>query len=121
MKPQSHFTCFCLQVCGGHSNATANGTCPDSRCGGAGCRDDHGEGVCGGEGCNGTVSSSVRALDGAKNASNSLNAATEELEAVAKKVLEHSNVALAERGGKGRRILTNSLLMSPFSSRTSPL
>uniref|UniRef100_A0A8C9YFE3 Laminin, beta 2-like n=1 Tax=Sander lucioperca TaxID=283035 RepID=A0A8C9YFE3_SANLU len=46
-------------VCGGHSNASVNGSCPDSQCGGAGCRDDQGNRVCGGHGCNGTVNERV--------------------------------------------------------------
>lgn len=79
--------CCYHQVCGGHSDATANGSCPDSRCGGAGCRDDQGNRVCGGEGCNGTLSTSAAALNLARNVSDSLNAASEEMQSVAKKVL----------------------------------
>uniref|UniRef100_A0A4W6G1H4 Laminin, beta 2-like n=1 Tax=Lates calcarifer TaxID=8187 RepID=A0A4W6G1H4_LATCA len=73
-------------VCGGHSNASVNGSCPDSQCGGAGCRDDQGNRVCGGEGCNGTVSSSVAALNHARNVTDSLNAANEELQDVLRKL-----------------------------------
>ena len=80
--------CCSLQVCGGHSNATANGSCSDSQCGGAGCRDIEGNRVCGGEGCNGTVSTSLAALNHASNVTDSLNAANEEMQGVARKVLE---------------------------------
>uniref|UniRef100_A0A8C9YJP3 Laminin, beta 2-like n=1 Tax=Sander lucioperca TaxID=283035 RepID=A0A8C9YJP3_SANLU len=54
----------------------------DSQCGGAGCRDDQGNRVCGGHGCNGTVSTSVAALNHARNATDGLNAAKEELQSV---------------------------------------
>lgn len=74
------------KVCGGHSNASVNGSCSDGRCGGASCRDDRGNRICGGEGCNGTVSTSVAALNHARNATDSLNAANEELQSVAKKL-----------------------------------
>uniref|UniRef100_A0A8C9YGN0 Laminin, beta 2-like n=1 Tax=Sander lucioperca TaxID=283035 RepID=A0A8C9YGN0_SANLU len=74
------------KVCGGHSNASVNGSCPDSQCGGAGCRDDQGNRVCGGHGCNGTVSTSVAALNHARNATDGLNAAKEELQSVARKL-----------------------------------
>lgn len=74
--------CRSLQVCGGDGN----GSCSDRQCGGAGCRDDQGNRVCGGEGCNGTVSTSVAALNRARNATDSLNAANEELQSVARKV-----------------------------------
>uniref|UniRef100_A0A4W6G2C9 Laminin, beta 2-like n=1 Tax=Lates calcarifer TaxID=8187 RepID=A0A4W6G2C9_LATCA len=67
-------------------NASVNGSCPDSQCGGAGCRDDQGNRVCGGEGCNGTVSSSVAALNHARNVTDSLNAANEELQDVLRKL-----------------------------------
>uniref|UniRef100_A0A665WDJ5 Laminin subunit beta-2-like n=1 Tax=Echeneis naucrates TaxID=173247 RepID=A0A665WDJ5_ECHNA len=67
-------------VCGGHSNDIVNGSCPDSQCGGAGCRDDEGFHVCGGDGCNGTVSASVEALDKARKVTDSLNSANEELQ-----------------------------------------
>uniref|UniRef100_A0A8C4HFA9 Laminin, beta 2-like n=1 Tax=Dicentrarchus labrax TaxID=13489 RepID=A0A8C4HFA9_DICLA len=62
-------------------------TCLCSTCGGAGCRDDQGSRVCGGEGCNGTVSSSLAALNHAKNVTDSLKAANEELHSVARKVI----------------------------------
>ncbi|KAM8864102.1 laminin subunit beta-1 isoform 3-T5 [Spinachia spinachia] len=74
------------KVCGGHSNASVNGSCPHSRCGGAGCRDDQGNHVCGGDGCNGTVSTSVRAVTLARNATDRVNAANEELQGVARKL-----------------------------------
>ncbi|XP_037540958.1 laminin subunit beta-1 [Nematolebias whitei] len=74
------------KVCGGHNNASVNGSCPESRCGGAGCRDNQGEHVCGGEGCNGTTSTSLAALNVAQNASDNLNAANKELQRVSKKL-----------------------------------
>lgn len=74
------------KVCGGHSNASANGSCSDSQCGGAGCRDNQGNHVCGGEGCNGTVSASAAALDLTRNVTDSLTAANEELQNVARKL-----------------------------------
>uniref|UniRef100_A0A8C6PJN2 Laminin subunit beta-1 n=1 Tax=Nothobranchius furzeri TaxID=105023 RepID=A0A8C6PJN2_NOTFU len=63
-----------LAVCGGHSNSSSNGSCPESRCGGAGCRDDQGNHACGGEGCNGTAGVALGALDKAGNVSERLNA-----------------------------------------------
>ncbi|XP_060930658.1 laminin subunit beta-2 [Limanda limanda] len=74
------------KVCGGHSNDSVNGSCSDSQCGGAGCRDDQGNRVCGGNGCNGTVSASIAALNQAGLARDGLNAANEELQGVAKKL-----------------------------------
>ncbi|KAM7404247.1 hypothetical protein PAMP_011613 [Pampus punctatissimus] len=74
------------KVCGGHGNASANGSCSDSRCGGTGCRDDEGNHVCGGEGCNGTVSTASAALNHAGNITHSLDAASEELQGVARKL-----------------------------------
>uniref|UniRef100_A0A665WFI8 Laminin subunit beta-2-like n=1 Tax=Echeneis naucrates TaxID=173247 RepID=A0A665WFI8_ECHNA len=65
--------------------------CPDSQCGGAGCRDDEGFHVCGGDGCNGTVSASVEALDKARKVTDSLNSANEEAQDVLRKVLERLN------------------------------
>lgn len=73
-------------MCGGHSNASANGSCPESKCGGAGCRDEKGNRVCGGKGCNGTVSASLAAIGYARNVTKSLNTANEEIQGVAKKV-----------------------------------
>uniref|UniRef100_A0A1A8RWD2 Laminin subunit beta-1 n=1 Tax=Nothobranchius rachovii TaxID=451742 RepID=A0A1A8RWD2_9TELE len=73
-------------VCGGHSNSSSNGSCPESRCGGAGCRDDQGNHACGGEGCNGTASVALGALDKAGNVSERLTAADEELQGVMKKL-----------------------------------
>uniref|UniRef100_A0A3P8UUK8 Laminin, beta 2-like n=1 Tax=Cynoglossus semilaevis TaxID=244447 RepID=A0A3P8UUK8_CYNSE len=74
------------KVCGGHSNISLNGSCPDSVCGGASCRDDEGNRVCGGDGCNGTVSASLDALNHAKIAAENLNNAKVELQGVAKKL-----------------------------------
>uniref|UniRef100_A0AAX7TEQ7 Laminin, beta 2-like n=1 Tax=Astatotilapia calliptera TaxID=8154 RepID=A0AAX7TEQ7_ASTCA len=61
------------QVCGGHSNNSVNGSCPDSQCGGAGCHDNQGNHVCGGVGCSGTVGTSVAALNDTRNVTDSLN------------------------------------------------
>lgn len=74
------------KVCGGHGNASVNGSCSDSQCGSAGCRDNQGNRVCGGEGCNGTVSTSVAALNLARNTTDRVNAADEELRSVARKL-----------------------------------
>ncbi|ROL52307.1 Laminin subunit beta-1, partial [Anabarilius grahami] len=74
------------KVCGGHGNASANSSCPDSPCGGAGCRDRDGVLKCGGKGCNGTVGASVTALDRADDVHKSLTAASIELQTVAKKL-----------------------------------
>uniref|UniRef100_A0A3Q3VKW8 Uncharacterized protein n=1 Tax=Mola mola TaxID=94237 RepID=A0A3Q3VKW8_MOLML len=74
------------KVCGGHSKASVNGSCSDSQCGGAGCRDNQGNPVCGGEGCDGTVSASVAALNRARNISETLTATNKELQNVARKL-----------------------------------
>ncbi|TKS77036.1 Laminin subunit beta-1 [Collichthys lucidus] len=74
------------KVCGGHTNASANGTCSDSRCGGAGCRDDQGNRICGGEGCSGTASAAMTAQKLANNVTDSLKAANEDLKNVARKL-----------------------------------
>ncbi|XP_048033390.1 laminin subunit beta-1 [Megalobrama amblycephala] len=74
------------KVCGGHGNASANSSCPDSPCGGAGCRDRDGVLKCGGKGCNGTVGASLTALDHADDVHKSLTAASIELQTVAKKL-----------------------------------
>uniref|UniRef100_A0A667ZZH8 Laminin subunit beta-1 n=1 Tax=Myripristis murdjan TaxID=586833 RepID=A0A667ZZH8_9TELE len=63
----------------------ANGSCPDSPCGGAGCLDDEGNRVCGGEGCNGTVSASLAALNRARDVTDNLTAASEDLQRMARK------------------------------------
>ncbi|TMS16035.1 Laminin subunit beta-1, partial [Larimichthys crocea] len=74
------------KVCGGHTNASANGTCSDSKCGGAGCRDDQGNRICGGEGCSGTASAAMTAQNLASNVTDSLKAANEDLKNVARKL-----------------------------------
>lgn len=76
----------CCKVCGGHGNAHANSSCPESPCGGAGCRDSEGVLKCGGRGCNGTVGASVTALDRADDVRTNLTAASEELQAMIIKV-----------------------------------
>ncbi|XP_076019504.1 laminin subunit beta-1 [Genypterus blacodes] len=82
------------KVCGGHNNASANGSCPDRPCGGAGCLDDEGKRVCGGEGCNGTVSASVAALKHAKDATNNLTAVSEDLQGVTRKLQDIASLTL---------------------------
>ena len=77
---------FFPQVCGGHANASSNGTCHDSPCGGAGCRDNDGRRVCGGDGCDGTVSASLKGLKHANDVTDNLTAASEDLQGMAKKV-----------------------------------
>ncbi|XP_068606555.1 laminin subunit beta-1 [Brachionichthys hirsutus] len=74
------------KLCGGHSNTSISSSCTDGRCGGAGCRDNLGNSVCGGEGCSGTVSTSVAMLNDARNVSDSLNAASEEVQRMASKL-----------------------------------
>ncbi|XP_062396596.1 laminin subunit beta-2 [Sardina pilchardus] len=74
------------KVCGGHSNASVNGSCPDSPCGGAGCRDEENQRVCGGPGCNGTMSAAIGALTLAKDASGNLTAISDELQSISKKL-----------------------------------
>ncbi len=77
---------LCFKVCGGHGNASANSSCPDSPCGGAGCRDSDGVLKCGGKGCKGTVGTSLKALDNADNVHKNLTDTSEELQTIAKKV-----------------------------------
>uniref|UniRef100_A0A8C1T9L1 Laminin, beta 2-like n=1 Tax=Cyprinus carpio TaxID=7962 RepID=A0A8C1T9L1_CYPCA len=77
---------LCFKVCGGHGNASANSSCPDSPCGGAGCRDSDGVLKCGGKGCKGTVGASLKALDNAEDVHKNLTATSEELQTIAKKL-----------------------------------
>uniref|UniRef100_A0A9J7YF13 Laminin, beta 2-like n=1 Tax=Cyprinus carpio carpio TaxID=630221 RepID=A0A9J7YF13_CYPCA len=70
------------RVCGGHGNASANSSCPDSPCGGAGCRDSDGVLKCGGKGCKGTVGASLKALDNAEDVHKNLTATSEELQTI---------------------------------------
>ncbi|XP_012991876.3 laminin subunit beta-2 [Esox lucius] len=74
------------KVCGGSANSSSNGTCPNSPCGGAGCRDSDGQRVCGGDGCNGTVSASLKGLKYADDVTNNLTAASDDLQRVTKKL-----------------------------------
>ncbi|KAJ8257557.1 hypothetical protein GJAV_G00186910 [Gymnothorax javanicus] len=74
------------KVCGGHANASANDSCADSLCGGAGCHDEGGHRLCGGEGCNGAASASAGALKLAKETTNNISTASEELQRVSKKL-----------------------------------
>lgn len=74
------------KVCGGPSVVNVDGSCPSSKCGGAGCRDDLGNRVCGGDGCNGTATSSVVALSEASRNTFDLNRLTEGLQGAEKKL-----------------------------------
>ncbi|KAI2649791.1 Laminin subunit beta-2 [Labeo rohita] len=74
------------RVCGGQGDASADSSCPDSPCGGAGCRDSGGALKCGGKGCNGTVGASVTALGNAEDVQKNLTATSEELQTIAKKL-----------------------------------
>uniref|UniRef100_A0A8C2B263 Laminin, beta 2-like n=1 Tax=Cyprinus carpio TaxID=7962 RepID=A0A8C2B263_CYPCA len=74
------------RVCGDNGTASANSSCPNSPCGGAGCRNSTGALKCGGKGCKGTVGASVTALDNATDVHKSMTATSEELQTIAKKV-----------------------------------
>ncbi|XP_052450464.1 laminin subunit beta-1-like [Carassius gibelio] len=74
------------KVCGGHGNASADSSCPDSPCGGAGCRDSDGLLKCGGKECKGTVGASLKALDNAKDVHKNLTTTSEELQTIARKL-----------------------------------
>ncbi|XP_045065518.1 laminin subunit beta-2-like [Coregonus clupeaformis] len=74
------------KVCGAHSNTSSNGTCHDSPCGGAGCRDNGGQRVCGGDACKGTVSASLKGLKHANDVTDNLTVASEDLQGMAKKL-----------------------------------
>ncbi|MBN3302050.1 LAMB1 protein, partial [Amia calva] len=76
------------KVCGGNGqkNGEKEGNCADSPCGGAGCRDEQGQLQCGGAGCNGTVGTSMRALQLANDVAANISAANEELQNVAQKL-----------------------------------
>lgn len=54
--------------------------------------------MCGGEGCNGTTSTSLAALNAARNVSDGLKAAGKELQGVSKKVLTASESGSSEAG-----------------------
>ncbi|KAB5546301.1 hypothetical protein PHYPO_G00070480 [Pangasianodon hypophthalmus] len=74
------------KVCGSSGNASADGSCPDSPCGGVGCKDSNDSLVCGGPHCNGTVGESIRALEKASDVSKNLTAVSEDLMNMAKKL-----------------------------------
>ncbi|MCJ8741639.1 hypothetical protein PDJAM_G00072970 [Pangasius djambal] len=74
------------KVCGSSGNENANGSCPDSPCGGVGCKDSNDKLVCGGPHCNGTVGESIRALEKANDVSKNLTAVSEDLKNMAKKL-----------------------------------
>lgn len=65
---------------------SADGSCPDSSCGGVACKDSNDKLVCGGPHCNGTVGESIRALEKANDLSKNLTAVSEDLMNMAKKV-----------------------------------
>ncbi|KAL4655406.1 laminin subunit beta-2-like isoform X1 [Arapaima gigas] len=74
------------KVCGGYGNPNDNGSCPNSPCGGAGCKDNQGQRQCGGKGCNGTMSIAVNVLKQSKDVTNNISMVSEELQMVAKKL-----------------------------------
>ncbi|XP_068184392.1 laminin subunit beta-1 [Antennarius striatus] len=71
------------KICGSHSNTSVNGSCG---CGGASCNDNLENSACGGEGCSGTVSTSVAVLNDARNISESLNVASDEVQSMVRKL-----------------------------------
>ncbi|KAI4902331.1 hypothetical protein NFI96_018366 [Prochilodus magdalenae] len=74
------------RVCGGNHNVSGNDTCPDNSCGGIGCKDGNGTLLCGGPNCNGTVGTSLRALQEADLVTKNLTAASDDLMNIAKKL-----------------------------------
>ncbi|XP_066526394.1 laminin subunit beta-1 [Hoplias malabaricus] len=74
------------KVCGNSGNVSSNGTCPDSSCGGVGCKDSNGTMLCGGPLCNGTVGASLRALRDVDMVTKNLTAASDDLTNMAKKL-----------------------------------
>lgn len=74
------------KVCGSSGNMSADGSCPDSPCGGVACKDSNDKLVCGGPHCNGTVGESIRALEKANDLSKNLTAVSEDLMNMAKKL-----------------------------------
>ncbi|XP_062872107.1 laminin subunit beta-1 [Trichomycterus rosablanca] len=81
------------KVCGGRGNVTAEGTCPDDPCGGAGCSDGDGTLLCGGALCNGTVGESLRALQKADDVTKNLTAVSEDLMNVARRLQDIATLA----------------------------
>ncbi|XP_051517314.1 laminin subunit beta-2 [Myxocyprinus asiaticus] len=81
------------KVCGGHGNTSANNSCPDSPCGGAGCRDSEGALKCGGRGCKGTIGASVAALNHTDDVRKNLTTTSEELQLLAKKLRDIATLA----------------------------
>lgn len=71
------------QVCGGPNETSQNGSCSNNTCG---CHDDQGNLVCGGKGCDGTKSFSLTVLNNARNVTDRMKAAMEELQDVAKRL-----------------------------------
>uniref|UniRef100_A0A8B9RJ27 Laminin subunit beta-1 n=1 Tax=Astyanax mexicanus TaxID=7994 RepID=A0A8B9RJ27_ASTMX len=73
------------KVCGGSGTVSANDTCVDDPCGGAGCKKNDSTLICGGPHCNGTVGASLRALEEANNVNKNLTAASKEMMDMEKK------------------------------------
>ncbi|KAG9269610.1 laminin subunit beta-1 [Astyanax mexicanus] len=74
------------KVCGGSGTVSANDTCVDDPCGGAGCKKNDSTLICGGPHCNGTVGASLRALEEANNVNKNLTAASKEMMDMEKKL-----------------------------------
>uniref|UniRef100_A0A8B9L3V8 Laminin, beta 2-like n=1 Tax=Astyanax mexicanus TaxID=7994 RepID=A0A8B9L3V8_ASTMX len=83
-----------LQVCGGSGTVSANDTCVDDPCGGAGCKKNDSTLICGGPHCNGTVGASLRALEEANNVNKNLTAASKEMMDMEKKVLKGNDTVI---------------------------
>ncbi|XP_051947738.1 laminin subunit beta-2 [Xyrauchen texanus] len=81
------------KVCGGHGNTSANNSCSDSPCGGAGCRDSEGALKCGGRGCEGTIGASVVALDHTDDVRKNLTTTSKELQLLGKKLKDIATLA----------------------------
>ncbi|KAI5612331.1 laminin subunit beta-1 isoform X2 [Silurus asotus] len=74
------------KVCGSSGNASADGSCLDSLCGGVGCKDSNDTLLCGGPHCNGTVGESIRALEKANDVKKNLTGVSDDIMNLAKKL-----------------------------------
>lgn len=83
------------KICG----APGDRSCAESLCGGALCRDSAGMRHCGGAGCTGALPVSAQALSSARNASQQLEVALGQLNAVTQKMQEVQDLA---RGARSR-------------------
>eukprot|EP00076_Gallus_gallus_P026035 XP_015148809.1 laminin subunit beta-2 isoform X1 [Gallus gallus] len=83
------------KICG----APGDRSCAESLCGGALCRDSAGMRHCGGVGCTGALPVSAQALSSARNASQQLEVALGQLNAVTQKMQEVQDLA---RGARSR-------------------